>query len=312
MAFLVGSLERIFRLVLFHNGPEIFKRLLCPVCNSLTNPKGEISSLGSLFNEVTNLGKTPLPLNVPDGLRGFGLFGGRVVLEAFWTHNKSVKFAVPGNNRQIRAETSDVVFLVSHEYLKPNAVTLVDEKISFFQAKLEKKNAVFKIKPRQWHLMRYWPDFSYKGKQFALEVCRKVPDICSFYLLLFKKNVYNYRFVAENSAHWNFETNSVCLSTPFMEEKIPKLKNLNRNDIVTNNDISLRLAQKDSDGFFDIMWDLLLTHLVAHDLPASMLMTTMFQDEPKRSNPGPSKDPNTRPTIGIRVRVQLKVESSSK
>jgi len=185
--------------------------------------------------------------------------------------------------------------------------TLVDEKTSFFQAKIEKNDGSFKIKPRQWYLMRYWPNFFYKKKPFTLESCSKVPDVCSFYLLLFKKNVLDYTFV-DNSKTCNCEINSVCLSTPYMEEKMPILKNLDRNGLVKNNDVSLRLTQKDGDGFIGMMWDLLLTHLGAHDSQGSMLMTTMFQEAFKASNPSPRKETRKRPSIGISVKVQLKTE----
>ena len=94
-----------------------------------------------------------------------------------------------------------------------------------------------------------------------------------------------------------------------MEEKVPRFKTLSASDIVQNNDISLRLGQKDGDGFLDVVWDLLLTHLGAHDLHASTLLTSMFQDEASHpSNPGSRENPRKRPKIGIRVKIQLKTE----
>jgi hypothetical protein len=102
--------------------------------------------------------------------------------------------------------------------------------------------------------------------------------------------------------------NSICLSTPYLGEKIPTLANLGRNELIKNNDVLLQLTPKDGEGFLDIMWDLLLTWLGTHDRHGLALVSTMFQDPPKTNNPGLGKETNERPSVGIRVRIQLKTE----
>jgi hypothetical protein len=274
----------------------------------MTNPSDEISALEKLFDEVKKLEKNPLRLNIPPSLSSFRFFGGNVLMEAFKTHSRTAKFAVGEHTRPMGTETSDIVLLVTHEYVKPNARILVDEKISFFQAKIERKDRLFKIKPRQWYLMRYWPNFSYKERQFILESCRRVPDVCSYYLLLSRKNSLSYSFY-EDPKTWKCRINSICLSTPYIDEKMPTLKNLKRSELLKNNDVSLRLTQEDGDGFLDLMWDLILTLLGAHDSKGLTLMTTMFPDTSKANNPGLGKENNERPSVGIRLRVQLKTEA---
>jgi hypothetical protein len=160
------------------NGPAIFRNFICPICDSLKNPKGEIEALQNLFDEVQRLSKNPLPLDIPADLQSSRIFGGHILLETFWTHKKTVRYMVPGHNKLVGAETSDMIFQVSHESLKPGELKLVDEKISFFQAKIERKST-YEIKPKQWYLMRYWPDFHH-GMLFSLVNCRS--SRCMFFL----------------------------------------------------------------------------------------------------------------------------------
>jgi hypothetical protein len=108
---------------------------------------------------------------------------------------------------------------------------------------------------------------------------------------------------------WEYNLNSTCLSTLFMENRLPKLKKLNTNDILKNNGVSLELSRGDCDGFLDVVWDLLTENLGVHDTQASTLLTSMFKDAATNpSNPGPREHPRKRPKIGVRVRVQLKTE----
>jgi hypothetical protein len=276
------------------------------------NPSDEISTLNNFFSEMKKLEKNSLPLNIPNNLKAFGFYQGNIVVEAFKTHSRTAKFTVSENTKPIGAETSDIVFLITHEYISPNVKTLVDQKISFFQAKIEKNNRLFKIKPRQWYLMRYWPIFSYKTRQFPLTSCRNVPDVCSFYLLLFRKNIFNHIFFVDASDASNCDTNSVCLSTPYMEEKMPTLKALTRSQLIKNTGIPLRLGQKDGDGFLFLLWNLVLTYLGAHDPQGLELMTTMFLKASKENNPKPGKATNNRPSVGIKVNIQLKSEGFPK
>lgn len=230
---MVGSLERIFRRVLRDNAKKIGGKLLCPICKSMTNPKDEPSALYRFFNEMQNLGKRPLSLKIPDNLKNtFGVFGGKVIVNTFKTHSKTAWFDVSVNVRHIGAETSDIVFLVTHEYLTPRRKALVvDEKISFFQAKVEKNNRLFEIKSRQWYLMRYWPKFSYKKKEFNLISCRRVPDICSFYLLILKRSTFNDSIFYDRARISDCRINSLSVSTPFMEERMPGLGTLSDDEL---------------------------------------------------------------------------------
>lgn len=305
---LIGSLERIFRRVLHNNAQEIGKKFLCPVCKSMANPRSEIKALDSFFDEIRKLEKSPLSLKVPNNLRAFGFYEGNVTVEAFKTHSRTAKFEVSENDERIGAETSDIVFLVMHEYISPNAKIPVDEKISFFQAKIEKNDRLFKITPRQWYLMRYWPEFLYKKRKFSLTSCRRVPDVCSFYLLLLRESAINVGIFVDGSTAWNCETNSISLSTPYLEEKMPRLKKLSEDELLKNNDISVRLTQKDGDAFFGLLWHLLLTSLGAHDSSGVTLMKTMFPETSKENNPRPKKEIKEKPSVGVRVRVQLGTE----
>jgi hypothetical protein len=98
------------------------------------------------------------------------------------------------------------------------------------------------------------------------------------------------------------------LSTPYLEEKMPRLGHLSEDELVKNDDISLRLTQKDGDGFFGLLWHLLLTYLGSNDFCGATLMETMFSKTPKGNNLGPITEVKERPSIGVRVKVQLRTE----
>jgi hypothetical protein len=305
---LVGIVERFFKRVISYNSPEIFRRIVYPICNSLENPSGEIKALQNLFDRIYDLSKKPFPLNIPEGMNNYRIYSGRLTLETFWTHSKAVRYSIPGSNRMIGAETSDIIFQVNHELIKPNALTLIDEKISYFQAKIEKK-AIFAIKPKQWYLMRYWPDFNYKNQLYSLKSSRRVPDVCSFYLLLARSIGICYRYEIGDPLLEEYFTNSFSLSTVFMENCLLRLKNLSSNDIVKNNNVNLRLTPRETDSFIDVLWLLLNTELGVTDVEASTMLNSMFiHAAANPGNPGPSEHPNKRPKIGIRLKVQLKSE----
>lgn len=305
---LIGSLEGVFRVVLFYNIQEINDGILRPMCLSMMNPRSEIEALDNFFYETKKLESNPLPLKIPNSLVSYGIHGGRVKVEVFKTHKKTARFRVSENAKLMGAETSDITFLVMHEYMSPQSVTLVDEKISFFQAKIEKNNRLFKMKPRQWYLMRYWPRFLYKGRKFNLTSCRRVPDVCSFYLLLLKNDTLRFGSFIDGIEVWHCETNSISLSVPYLGEKMPSLNNLGEDELLKDNDISLKLTQKDGDVFFRSLWYLFLTYLGTHDSSGVALMRTMFSEASKKNNPGPKMEFKESPSIGIRIRIQLKTE----
>lgn len=309
---LIGSLEGVFRVVLYYNIQEIDDGFLCPICRSMMNPRSEKEALNNLFYETKKLENNPLSLKIPNSLKSYGVYGGAVNVEVFKTHKRTARFRVSENAKRMGAETSDITFLVVHEYVSPQSKILVDEKISFFQAKIEKDDRLFEITPRQWYLMRYWPRFLYKRKKFDLISCRRVPDICSFYLLLLKNNILIYNSFIDGFEAWRCETNSISLSVPYLGEKISNLKTLSEDELLKDNSISLRLTQKDGDGFFRSLWYLLLTYLGAHDSSGVDLMRTMFPETSKKNNPGPRKHLKESPSIGIRIKVQLKTEGFPK
>jgi len=305
---LIGSLEGVFRGVLYNNIQEIGDKFLCPMCRSMMDPKSEIEALDNFFHEAKKLENNPLSLRIPNNLRTYRFNKGTLTVEAFKTHKKTARFKISENAKRMGAETSDITFLVIHEYMRPQSKILVDEKISFFQMKIEKNNRLFKITPRQWYLMRYWPRFLYKKRKFNLTSCRRVPDVCSFYLLLLKNSTLSYSSLIDGFEAWNCETNSISLSVPYLEEKMPKLKNLREDELLKDNDISLRLTQRDGDGFFVLLRYLLLTYLGVHDSCGVTLMKAMFSETSIKNNPGSKNEFRESPSIGIKIKVQLETE----
>lgn len=310
---MVGSLERLFRQAIRHNAKDIGNNLLCPICRSMLNADSELEALEELFKELERLEKNPLKLGTPSNQRKFGISQMRINVAAYKTHSRTVGF-LPNNKG---AETSDIVVLVTHEFLDPSATTLVDEKISFFQAKIEGRKGGFKITPRQWHLMRYWPKFSYKGTTFDLISCRKVPDVCSFYLLLFRDRLFSDTIFGTQARiktpysndYSKCSINSVCMSTPWMERVEPSLRNLTQKDLLLDKPIDLPFNEKEqTDRFFSLLWFLLSTHLGAHDPQGVDLIEKMFPNSFNKGDP-PSDKEEKRLSIGVKITVQLRTES---
>lgn len=307
---MVGSLERVFRRAIRYNVEDVGRHILCPVCQSMLNADDELEALNNLFKELKKLEKKPLILGIPPNLRNIGIFEMRVNVEVYKTHSRTVDFL--GNGKG--AETSDLVILVTHEFSEPTATTLVDEKISFFQAKIETRKDGFKITPRQWYLMRYWPEFSYKGRTFNLISCRKVPDICSFYLFLFRHRTFsNMIFGTPIPSRRNTcNINSVCMSTPWMGRLIPRLRSLTEKEILRNKPIDLpSMDQKQVDRFFGLLWFLFSTHLGVHDPQGICLMKTMFPKLFNKNDPPSDEEGEEKPSIGVKMRIQLRAEFSS-
>lgn len=309
----VGSLERLFRQAIRYNAEDIGNNLLCPICRSMLNADSELQALKELFKELKRLEKNPLRLDIPPNQRKFGIFQMRVNLEAYKTHSTTVNFLPKGKG----AESSDIVVLVTHEFLDPAVTTLVDEKISFFQAKIEARKGGFKITPRQWYLMRYWPKFSYKGITFDLISCKKVPDVCSFYLFLFRDKRFRDTIFGTqsriktpySSKYSKCALNSVCMSTPWMERVKPRLRNLTQEDLLVDKDIDLPFNEMEqTDRFFSLLWFLLSTHLGAHDPRGIDLMKTMFPQFFNKSDPPSDREDEEKPSIGVKINVQLKTE----
>ena len=309
----VGSLERLFRQAIRYNAEDIGNDLLCPICRSMLNADSELQALRELFKELKRLEKNPLRLGIPPNQRKFGIFLMRINVAAYKTHSRTVNF-LPNDKG---AETSDIVVLVTHEFLDSSATTLVDEKISFFQAKIEGRKGGFKITPRQWHLMRYWPKFSYGGTTFDLVSCKKVPDVCSFYLFLFRDKRFSDSIFGTqvriktpySNKHSKCTINSVCMSTPWMERLEPSLKNLTQKDLLLDKAIDLSFNEMEqTDRFFSLFWFLLSTHLGAHDPRGVDLMKKMFPQAFNESDPPSDKEDEEKPSIGVKINVQLRTE----
>lgn len=303
----MGNLERIIRQAIRYNAEDIGSRILCPVCQSMHSATGELKALDSLFEELRRLMKNPQRFKIPPNLRSIGIFDMNISIEAYKTHSKTVDFLVGKKG----AETSDIAIWVSHEYVEPSLRMLVEEKISFFQTKMEKRNNGFKITPRQWYLMRYWPEFTYGGTAYALKSCRKVPDVCSFYLFLFRRKVLEDSFfMTPNSSASNVcEVNSVCMSTPWMERLVPHLRNLNENEMLLDKEIDLPLTNyRQGDGFYGLLWLLFLANLGTHDPDAICLIEQMFPELVNKKDPPSLENEEEKPSIGVRICVQLKGE----
>lgn len=279
----------------------------------MLNADDELEALKELFKELKRLEKNPLSLRTPPDLSKFGIFLMRINLEAYKTHSRAVSF-LPNNKG---AETSDVVVLVTHEFLDP-AVTLVDEKISFFQAKIETRKDGFKITPRQWHLMRHWPEFRYKGETFELISCRRVPDVCSFYLFLFRDKsftdtLFGTRWSVIEMPYFirrsKCTINSVCMSTPWMERLKPSLRNLKEKDLLLDKPVDLSFNETEQvDKFFRLLWFLFSTHLGVHDPRGVDLMKTMFPEAFNKHDPRSYGEDEEKPSIGVKITIQLRTE----
>ena len=308
---MVGSLERVFRQAIRYNVKEIGRNILCPICQSMLNADDEPEALNNLFKELTKLEDNPQILGIPPNLRSLGIFEMRVNVEVGKTHSRTVDFLGSGRG----AETSDLAILITHEFSEPTVTTLVDEKISFFQAKIESRKNGFKIPSKQWYLMRYWPTFSYGGRTFDLISCRKVPDICSFYLFLFRHTTFSDIIfgtkipLRRNTKRSICDINSICMSTPWMGRLNPSFGSLTEEEILRNKPIALpSINQTDGDEFFRLLFLLFLTHLGVHDPQGICLMKTMFQKLLDKNDPPLDEEGEEKPSIGVKINIQLKTE----
>ena len=304
---MVGTMERAFRKAIRHNVIVIGRQILCPICQSLVNKNGEIAALNSFFAQLKKLETKPPSLSVPSVLGEIGIFKMDISLEAHRTHSRTVWFL---DNFAKGAEISDITILVTHELIEPTATTLIDKKISFFQAKIDKKNQndVFDIPLRQWHLMRYFPVFRYGGDLFDLSSCRMVPDVCSYYMLLFgKKRFNNVIYGTPISDRYSCNINSVCASAPNMERWMPELRGITDKELIADSSINLTYSEQ-GDRFFALLWFLLSTHLGAHEPKGIRLFKAMFADTSEDDDPTHINDSEPRPAIGLRIRVGLRSE----
>jgi hypothetical protein len=301
---MVGNLEQAVRQAIMYNAGDIGSKILCPLCRSLQHANRELGALDNFFQELNRLMKKPLSFKIPNSLKNTGISRMDVSIEAYKTHSRSVEFLIGKKG----AETSDIAMWVSHEYVEPSITTLVEERISFFQAKIESKDDGFKITPRQWYLMRYWPEFVYKGTAYALRSCRRVPDVCSFYFFLFRRKIFRDSFLRLNNI---CEINSVCMSTPWMERVVPHLRDLDENELLLDRQIGMPLTDfQQGNGLYGLLWLLFLASLGANDLDGISLIKRMFPKFINKDDPSSEKDESERPSIGIKIRFQLKGEGN--
>jgi len=303
-----GNLERIFRSIIYSNARRIGEYLLCPISESLINIgiDKEEEILERFFNKLKNLEKNPLDLDIPKALMDSGISKGRIIVKCGKTHKRRVKYPLTQSDRLVETETSDVVILVTHECIGHELIQ-VDEKISFFQMKLENRttDGTFEINARQWYLMRYWPEIYYGNNKFNLISSKGVPDVCSFFLFLFRRESIRYFKRISISCI----TNAICQSTPYMSIKIPRLRNITDVDLIKKKKFRCKIDFIEGAYFFKILWCLLLTYLGAHDNEGKNLMKAMFPQIFNTINSDPINDEiEERSSIGLLIKIQVKTK----
>ena len=109
----------------------------------------------------------------------------RVDIDVRKTHRRTVQYEVNGYRR--RAEIADISLIVKVIYKGER----IRETYSFIQLKRIYRNRVI-IPYRQYFLMRYWPNFTYRGHKYVVNHLEKCSDAFSFFTF-YPRNVLYYR-----------------------------------------------------------------------------------------------------------------------
>jgi len=307
----IGNLRRIFRRVLAYNRGSV-SFLLYLICfsllrNSHKNYVGynvnEERVLTNFFEDLYWLSHMSLKLEIPRELLMKGIREGVVLLKLAKAHKRVVKY-VYLDNGEVGAETSDIVLLVTYKYIDlDGSARIIDDRISFFQIKLDKGDQIFDVPLNQWYLMLKWPIFSYGNNVFDLCCCRAVPDACSFYLLLYRNKMF-----IDNTLSLPYKLNSISLSTIYLSRIVERrLSNISYSCLKRGRRISVKICGE-GDLFLGMLWYLLLTHYGVYDRDGIRFMETLFpslfNSDPPRSID--EKISEERVSVGIRIIVTLR------
>ena len=87
------------------------------------------------------------------------------------------------------------------------------------------------------------------------------------------------------------------------------LRNLTQKDLLLDKAIDLPFNEMEqTDRFFSLLWFLLSTHLGAHDPRGVDLMKKMFPQAFNKSDQPSDKEDKEKPSIGVKIKVQLRTE----
>ena len=290
-----------FLRTLYHNINVICEKILRPLSDvfisALQNVREE-DLLKDFFKVASGIGTCQL--SIPRDVMALGILRGTIEVRAGKTHMRYVKICDPQyKGRLKKMETSDIVFLVSYRYAGPQlrAIT-IDERILFIQAKLE-HGRKFEIPAHQWLFMRFWPVFKYGGETFNLHVCRKFPDLCSFFLFILRNTFVDNLSPVAHARLISHCVNAEVSSVLLMQNAYPSL----------GANSTVRVSRMPvARGIFSFLWRLLIMRVGVHDLRAVDFMKKLFPQLFSSTNGGqPTEEAflDERPVIGVHIVITM-------